>query len=294
MRAPAKTVGVLYSLTHPACAELLAVSLWSLRKNYRGEVVCKVAERARALADRIADDRRLNLQLEPIDVFPNHSRHDQRHNKTIAWMETPFVRTVYLDADTIIQQPIDHLLNCTGFGVTAVGIGNLFDGHNQATRLWREIVNFQRVGPGGRKYCTEIQESNPPVINTGVLSFGWPIHQHIIERSHDLICIARETHRRLTDETIIQLLLPRITDLWIYPPEYNWTLLAEGTPEQQRIIHLAAAAWRNRTRGQNIFRPVLEQAWADNAGNLQDWIGQGDARVASLLTKKSQGGQGNV
>ncbi len=283
--------GVLYSLTHPASAELLAVSLWSLRNHYRGEVVCKVSECAEELARRIAADRRLNLQLEKIEVFDQHSRHDQRHNKTLAWMQTPFVRTVYLDADTIIQQPIDDLLNCAGFGVTAVGIGNLFDGHNQAERLWGEVVNFQRVGPGGRKYCRELQEANPPVINTGVLSFGWPVHQHIIERCHDLICIARATDRRLTDETILQLLMPRISDLWIYAPEYNWTLLAGGMPADQRIVHLAAAAWKNRSQGKAIFAPVLQQAWADNAGNLQDWIGQGDDKATGLLTKKCEGGE---
>jgi hypothetical protein len=283
--------GVLYSLTHPAAAELLAVSLWSLRKHYRGEVVCKVAKPAEELAQRIADDRRLNLQLDTIECFDEHSRHDHRHNKTLAWMQTPFVRTVYLDADTIIQKPIDDLLNCEGFGVTAVGIGNLFEGHDQAERLWREIVNFQRAGPGGMKYCRELQEANPPVINSGVLSFGWPIHQHIIERSHDLICIARATDRRVTDETIVQLLMPRIGDLWIYPPEYNWTLLAGGLHEDQRIVHLAAAAWKNRTQGKAIFAPVLQQAWDDNAGNLQDWIGQGDNKVKGLLTKKRDGGE---
>ena len=284
--------GILYLLSDARMAELLTVSLWSLRQHYEGPVSVAITYDSRRLASRIAADSRLNIRLVGIRGFSTHSRHDARHTKLLCWMATPFTRTVYLDADTVVLGRIDELLASDGFGVTNAGLGCICDSnsHHQAKRLWGEIVNFQRFGPGGYRFCEDVQRTNLPAINSGVVSFAWPKHQMLIERLHDLVCLARATHRRVTDETVIQLLLPRIDDLRILDSRFNATLISGEDWRRQTIVHFAAQSWRSR-RGRSCFWRMLREAYRQNAGGLRRWIGAGNPLVPQILfRKKSQGG----
>lgn len=104
--------GVIYSLSGPAYAELLTVSLWTLRRHYWGDVAivcsgpqCREAMEPLAEEPRLAPVRLIDHELPPV------RRHAQYCVKPSVALASPFDRTVFLDADTIVLGPIDELFH---------------------------------------------------------------------------------------------------------------------------------------------------------------------------------------
>ena len=279
------TSGVIYQLSDTRMAEILVTSLWSLRQHYHGPVTVMVTRDCEQLMRRIAADSRLAISTQRLRPFPKHGRHDHRQTKTLSWLASPYDRNVFLDADTAVQAPIDDLFK-VAFGVVALGVGRLGDGHPHAVRLWREMCNYQRLGPGCRRLVADAQRFNPQIVNTGVLSY--PRNHPAIWEMHHLIVMARLSNRRVSDESVMHLVVPHTTDLWCLAPRYNATIdQFPKTWKDQVIVHFSAQAWWRQRAGRECFRQHLANAMEENAGGIKRWIGRGDDRVRRL-SKRSR------
>lgn len=101
--------GVIYSLSGPAYAELLTVSLWTLRQHYSGPVAVFCGPGCREAAAPLPDDPRLR-PVELIDMdLPQVPRHAHYCVKPSVALASPFDATVFLDADTLVCGEIDEL-----------------------------------------------------------------------------------------------------------------------------------------------------------------------------------------
>lgn len=101
--------GIIYSLSGPAYAELLTVSLWSLRQHFQGPVAIFCGPGCREAMQPLYDDPRLH-PLELIDHdLPNVRRHAHYCVKPGIALASPFDETVFLDADTLVCGEVDEL-----------------------------------------------------------------------------------------------------------------------------------------------------------------------------------------
>jgi hypothetical protein len=279
------SAGVVYQLSHPRCAELLTVSLWSLRQHYDGPITVMVTRDCHMLATRIARDVRLGIDLQRLVMFGKHGRHDHRQSKVLSWLQSPYQQNLFIDADTAIQSPIYELLDYSGLGLTRLADCRLCESRDNpyAVRIWEEVCNYQRLGPGARRMLCDLQADMPYIVNTGVVLYSQN-HPALWEHHH-LILVARLFGRRMSDEAAMHLVLPH-TNAKFFEPRWNSTFDQRTNWQEQSICHFAYAAWFRHPAGRACFRHHLREALKNNAGGMRRWIGQGCHDVLRLLPQR--------
>lgn len=189
--------GVIYFNLGHKCQLRLLVSLYSLRKHYAGAVaVLNAGKPDKYFADEVA---RLGAELKEI---PNTGE-KALVQKAGVWRYSPFETTLFLDADTIICQPIDAAFEAIekhGFVVNHFS-GWQTDGRKIAGRIraWLPAIGKDGVSRALRY---------GPAVNTGIHGYVkrhpmLPRWYELTRRGCDLGCTVR-----LVDELACQCLLP--------------------------------------------------------------------------------------
>jgi hypothetical protein len=106
--------GVVYMLYGSRHALQLVVSLWSLRRVYQGPVAILCAHDGNdatslRLKEAIDADPRIDATCIPFPFVTTAKRNNGYANKTLVHRLSPFQRSVFLDADTVIVRPFDEL-----------------------------------------------------------------------------------------------------------------------------------------------------------------------------------------
>ena len=197
--------GVLYLYIGHKHANHLAVSLMSLRDVYDGQVAILTDEATGEFLERyVTTDER----LQPIDVvyFPYQQlgRGSAYNAKTSMGDLSPFQRTVFLDADTLVVGDFSDMIpaaNSEEVRFTQFAIWNT----HQKTMVGR-LNQWKHVLP----HQVWLQLKDPiPAINTGVLGFS-KLSKPFMDRWHV------ETAKNIgfiCDEIAAQLLYPEYPHL---------------------------------------------------------------------------------
>lgn len=199
------TSGVVYLLIGNHMAVDLLVSLFSLRQHYRGPIALLTDSNTTA-AHHIAADKRLGIQLKvisPINVptsIPDINR--ILITKSAIHQFTPFIRTVFLDADTLIVGAIHALLPLREEEITLTQFSNwcVQPGRSLGTARLREFADATNMVPvwEAQRACRQ------PLVNTGVLGF---FRSHpLLEAAHSLAL--KGCHCHSPDERAVQFLYP--------------------------------------------------------------------------------------
>jgi len=179
--------GVLYYASGTRVIEPLAVSLWSLRRHYRGAVAIAHAEDLNhtiPILSSIFHAQHFTMPSERplLDASETDKRTIVRilSNKCAANLYTPFQRTIRLDADTLIEAPIDELFRHT-IAFTRLGDDNqsrrLLDPHvYQSGRVRMYYTRLQSRHPTLRGLVDSVMQWNPYITNTGVYVMPSPEH----------------------------------------------------------------------------------------------------------------------
>ncbi len=192
--------GVLYFNAGGRHAIHLIVSLASLRKHWDGPVAVVTEQDGpgRLVAEACAMDGRLGMiQVIPSDEVQGGGSGKAYHSKTKLPQLTPFDRTVFLDADTLVVKPFPELWPTAGGAVITKFSDWVSTGGKMSQRIkaWREVEPTRVKRQLSRAW---------PAINTGVLAWcgdGGLWAKDWTETGARRICF-------IGDETAMQLIFP--------------------------------------------------------------------------------------
>ncbi len=304
--------GIIYSLSGPAYAELLTVSLWSLRQHWQGDVAIFCGPGCREAMQPLYDDPRLH-PLELIDHdLPNVRRHAHYCVKPGIALASPFDETIFLDADTLVCGEVDELfqapLTVTQFS-NWVTNGKIISGR---IRQWMDgepatfppdttvkagdllksnewVLSIEpRRGDAPRKAmladaiahelasrCLEVAR---PAINTGVFAFNREAHKALVAWEELTLLGWRHS---FTDELAMQLLC-EYASARVADDRWNWSAQF-GRAAKPVIQHFHGRKHVRSQQGAAIWWPRFEECRREDVGGIQGWGGTFDMAVGERL-----------
>ena len=235
----AHQIGIVYLLTHMRLAARLVVSLYSLRRWYRGPVTLFTTRpESHEIGDWCAADPRLRIDHRRLREQGGHAYVSAYLTKATLPQAAPYPVNVFLDADTLVCGPLHELfaaaastpLVVTGF----CGETTTEDPVKTRLQRWQQIA--PTLDPSFRvpQRVQELLNRPYPVINTGVMSFGRGAP--FASRWDQLAMIGRQMP--LPDETSLQILLAEIPHVFL-GHQYNCHPLAFSHEIGAHIWHFA-------------------------------------------------------
>jgi hypothetical protein len=294
--------GVIYQLSAPPAAAQLAVSLYTLRRHYSGEVCIFAADSCHDVAELLA--RQFVARVERLN--PEPIRHGSYILKPTTCLASPFDRTVFLDADTIVCGGIELLLETSGLfsspGLTLTPfakwttMGKIISGRIQQWMhaddwLAKELAEYA-VTPVIFPHAPRQIPYEFEAVNTGVFAFS-SADKPMLEQ-WKTFCNAGK-HCSFTDEYAMQL-------IWIgaclrkFKFAYHVSLMPDdryncsvrfGTCKDSAVIwHLHGRAHVRKPEGEALWWPIFDDLWRDNVAGVREWAAKCDHGVALVLKER--------
>lgn len=257
--------GVLYHFSGLGYTMALVCSLQQLRKFYGGPICLAATQECAEVANRIASDPRTACYVTPTEVV-TRTVNRQWMSKATTFYRTPFQRTLFMDADTIVRQDcLADLFDGDQVVLTRLNDSTLNDGGHWSQYFQGRMAFFENFGPQLAKEYREALARNPPIINTGVMAFSKS--DPLMVRAIDLMLAVR-TAKTASDETVIQLLAATYP-VRVVTSRYNW-IARRDAEEAVWIRHFTRRNWRLRDAAD--YRKYIDEALDANYGNVRDWL----------------------
>lgn len=249
--------GVIYYNRGQKMLVRLAVSLYSLRKSYAGNVtVLSQGEDSHKPCRDICGEFGATLQHVEYETPPG--ARDTYLNATLSHKKTPYDVTVWLDSDTVVLRPFDALWDA-------------------AEKNEFAIAQFSTWGTSGGKIAGRIKSWKPlyPEFVGAALKFGHAINCGVFAFRKDS-GLMRDWYRLaepgrdlswIPDETCCQLILPQHKNQ-IMPAEYNVSC-KYGVRENARIIHYHGRKHCRREREKYLFMSDIWYGFFDDIADLK-------------------------
>ena len=245
----------------------LVVSLWTLRRFWTGPVALfSLSSTSEQRANLLAADARVNVQHAGRLALPA-GRNATLAAKTMLTVYSPFERTLFLDADTIVTGPLDELIHDSA-PLVATRHRDWPTRHPQLTSHFGE---WRNLADDVKSKIDRSLALDGPAINTGVFGFRRDylpagLWRDLAHRGADLPA---------TDEVALQLLLPDLSEAKIVGEEWNYTIhpdrdSAEIARPDVRVVHFNQGSHAGAA-GQAFWLPPLLEAWRANVGGVRDW-----------------------
>lgn len=272
--------GVTYYNRGTKCLLSLLVSIHSLRTHYAGEItILSEGDESHGICSKIADS--VGASIMEVDSGFDAGKNHCFLAKTVINQWTPYGITIFLDSDTLVQQPIDQLLELAGtnefcvarFSNWTVGRGP----YSKRIREW-ETVAAQDVEATWRFGVA---------INTGVLAFDRDAK--IFQEWSGLAWKGRAN--ALPDEISCQILLHRHKHL-ILPQVWNCSCkYSDPHAPDVRIIHYHG---RKHCRpglpyGGDLWTEHFSVVWRANIADVRSWGRASDRWVLKWLKGAESG-----
>jgi hypothetical protein len=263
--------GIAYFIQGRQHWAVLTVSLWSVRRHFDGPIAIIAGDNEGLnIAFLLSDDVRLApiivIGIDGISGSPDASI----ANKPAIFNHSPFERTVFLDADTIVVGDFEELWP-TSDEVVLTSFANWI-----TTRppIRNRLMPWQRYAPS---LVTRALSAPYPAINTGVFAFARGSDKYMaewIELTLHWISFA-------CDELAAQLIYPshrvRLVD-----DRYNCSPIYGHGKHDARIWHFHG---KKHLKGQaaKIWWPVYQAVFRKNIGGICSWTPAGDDRLARFI-----------
>jgi len=255
--------GVLYLMVGTKHAEHLAMSIYTLRKHWGGAIAIMVGDdRAREYCDRFTS---LNgVQLVHFD-YANVAKGSGSMYLTKTQMHhlSPFDRTIFLDADTLVAGDITNVfptgneLNITSW-MGWVSTGRMMSGR---IKEWRGVAERE---------VERMLAKSWPAINTGVIGFSRKCHTQM-DAWHEM------TLRNISficDEIAMQLLYPDY-ECNLLDSSYNASPNFSQTWKTYRVpIHDSAGEMTIEHNGEQV--PIASMAHMES---IRKWSRDNEDRT---------------
>lgn len=219
------TQGVIYFNSGTKCVIRMLVSLFTLRKVYKGPVTL--------ITNGVQPERFLQLMKRfDIDILPIElpEQHHPLVVKSMLWRYTPYDVTMFIDADTIIFKPIDSYFDKIKEHTYVTG--NFANWRSNGGIIGRRIGRYEKL-------CTpeEIKAAHDfgPAVNTGV--HGYLKNAPILEEWQKLTTESfKQGLSSIPDEVACQVLLPKYPH-WVAPVEWGVSVRYGDFNKDTIIVH---------------------------------------------------------
>lgn len=271
--------GVLFLISGNRHVNVLAVSIYSLRHSgCRLPIHIAVGdEYPEPMVKQIAEDKRLGPITWQRWDKPSSHRNDKYRQKCFMDGLSPFEKTVYLDADTLVRGSIEPLFD---FGMRhAVTLTQFSDWTSNGRKIPNRIRPWNDVAPSD---VEQMLRKAYPAINTGIIAF---------DKSRDSQLFFQEW-RELTakkicficDELSAQLIFWRhacrvVDDRWNASPVHS-------RQSEPVIWHGHGSKFIKREQGRKIWLPWYDACVEFNVGGIANWTPSGDKHLREYLEGK--------
>lgn len=280
--------GVLYLVSGSRHLAVLAVSLWSLRKHWQSPIHIAVGDRAaEIIVCQAAADRRLSGSEENLTWSrwkpPAGQRGSAYFAKTFMFELSPFERTIFLDADTLVCAGVESLIVSPLHAVTLTQFANWT---TRGRRIQGRIRRFREASPAD---ADEMFAREYPAINTGVMAFDKSKAAEDFFR--DWKATAAKRIEFICDELACQLIFWRhsvrvLDDRWNYSPIHSRS--ARENEAHPAIYHFHGKKHVRRPEGLRLWLPAFQQCWRQNIAGIAHWAPSGDRYLADLLRQRPE------
>jgi hypothetical protein len=267
----AMTLGIVYLLTHIQLAARLVVSVTSLRQWYDGPItVFTTRPESFNVGHALSNDRSLDIEHRTVQERPGQGHVSSYITKTSFLFKSPYERTVFLDADTLVVGPLDDLLAAALTEPLVVtqfcNWTTLEPNQRKRIHMWRRLQG--RLGDRfDLKRLIDLTLSKPfPAVNSGV--FAVDITSPFLQAWDALTWYGRRCP--CPDEVSLQLLLPT-SGHCILGPQYNAHPNSIEPHPSVRIWHFAANSHLTYTSCRNLWWPAYEECYSNNVARIQTW-----------------------
>lgn len=291
--------GIIYQLSGPFTAELLVVSLASLRSSYDGPVTVFCTQDVQQIAEQIGADARLNVQLAPtilprggyqcfdceeLAVCPKCQQTIEMRRphwicKCFNYLLSPYDQTIYLDSDTVVLDDPSPLFT-DGFTVARCADLRIVDEHQYPRSVRRQFRKFRQFSPILERMIDRCYQTNNYIINNGMLAFG---RNHPMLREIHHLCVGLGS-QKMHDEIAIQLIAPDYELNWV-DGRWNALVAYETLWEERKIAHYHHKYYAQMERGSSSWLPYLEYAVQQDFAGISKWRGRYNHYIAALLRK---------
>lgn len=260
--SPPASFGVCYLLIGSRHAPLLAVSIHTLRDYYAGPVAILVgddeAEKyARLIAQADGQTQVIRWQ------FVGGERGSVYAAKLRMFDLSPFDRTVFLDADTIVAGDFSAL--CPRGN--RVRITQFADWVTTGKKMSGRIVEWLDTAP---LLVARMLHQPYPAINTGVLSFTK--ESGAFFRAWSELC--HQNIRFICDEISCQLMFPDYPHE-VLPDRFNWCPLYSRSPQSEAVVihfHGGFDKLLKKEQYRKLWLPEFQRA--QGFAQLSEWCGE--------------------
>lgn len=264
------TDGVIYLLGPAGYAELLCVSLFTLRKHFTGPatVFCTDYESA-DICHRMARDERLGLTVK-MATRPNNRRHATYCTKPVVSLLSTYDRTVFLDCDTLVAGDFSELFE------PSLAVVQFSNWVTTGKRIAGRIKQWLDVSDAARTLASIQLDNSHKAINTGVYGYHRS-NLSFIRAWRDLTLQGQRCS--FTDELAMQLLLSTGQPPICFDDRFNLSPRYGIGTADPRIWHLHGRGHVRKHEGKAIWWPIFHEAMEAGWGGLDQWAGQFDAAV---------------
>jgi hypothetical protein len=261
--------GVLYYNTGTSCTVRLLVSIYTLRKYYKGEIaILSEGQPSNEICQKISNA--LDAYIVPINPKDIPTKNHHFLVKTKMHQYTPFEQNVYIDADTLIKGPIDELLNQDTFFVTPISNWK----PNQQPISGR-ILQWQTILPDMIQPALLYKQA----INTGI--FGFNINDQIMQDWYNYAIKGIDLF--IPDEVSLQIMLPKYQHK-VLDTRFNCSCVQDNPDNPDiRIVHYHG---RKHCKIEyhgilwiNAYTEVIKLDIAD----IKSWQPAGDKTLSNFL-----------
>lgn len=280
--------GVLYVLIGEKHSVQAVVSLWSLRRHWDGPVAIAAGDTpSRELAVRIAQDGRFgNVCTVPFDYkrVIRKGSGSVYATKTRMGELSPFDRTVFLDADTLVAGDFTDLF--PEKGTDEVRLTQFCDWTTAGRMISGRVRGWMDVCPD---LASRSLRHSYPAINTGVMGFT--------SRSTPFMKCWQETAMKkvvfICDEIACQLIFldfPHVVldHRWNCSPPLTPTYIPGVNDGDVRVWHGHGRKFKKKARGRQVWWPWLVDALELDLAGMREWFPAADKELKKFLVDPSR------
>lgn len=265
------TNGVIYYNTGLKCLPRLLVSLYTLRKHYSGSVtILSQGEESHPKCHEIAKSVDGDNHVKEVNYGVPNGNNKTFLEACLSHLTTPYITSMWLDADTIICGDIIDIINTAEEHEFAVC---QFANWTSKSRVASRIKAWEKLYPDMMEKALNFG----PAINCGVFAFRRDAK--VMQDWYNLALPGRENF--LADETCLQVILHKYPHK-ILPAKYNCSCKYGKVDDPDvRIIHF------HGKKHCRVGLPFNAKLWFDkfievtnlNLANVTSWASQYDPHI---------------
>lgn len=268
--------GVTYLLLGTSCLPRMLVSIHSLRKHYAGPVcIVHGADLASLRAVNYLSDYPELLFVECAVKEDSFDRNAAYRIKPSLFRYSPFTRTVFLDADTLVVNSIDELFPRE----KELVVTSFSDWTTQSPKMVTRL-SYMREPP---EVVNTQYRQTLPAINTGV--YGFYKRDPILLQIESLA--RRNPQAPMVDELSMQILFNQAQSFRLVDDRYNLSPLHGCNTMQPHVWHFHG--FKHIDYGKETWLPVFHEVWEQNLCGIRFWPAFGDQHLEQYVRECLEG-----